>query len=268
MNTIKNFFTWIFQWILIGTVVIFIGWVYATYFNDDKSTHKTSISEEKKLIEVEKTYWENGNIKSETTYKKKYKAGWKKITTILVPHGIAKDYYENGVLAKEDPYVDGNRTGVLKSYAEDGHLDLSIEYRNGKKEGKVTYYNKDGTVLDIEYYKNDEKVEAPSSETKSLKDLYKDMPYSKARKIVLGAGWREYGTDAKDLTGQEKELYFNNGWREVKSCAFSAGTPCRYEFIKNQKKLVLLTMGECLNEEGEKCDLTMTKWFFEKNIKK
>jgi hypothetical protein len=263
MNTIKRFFRWILQWIILGTIMIFVGWVYITFISDDTTTTKTSVSKDAKLVEVEKTYWDNGNIKSVTTYKKSYKVGWKKVKTTLIPHGLSKDYYENGVLKKEDPYVDGNRTGVLKFYTEDGHLEISIEYLNNKKNGKTIYYDKDGTTLGIEYYKNGEQIEAPLSSVKSLKDLHEDMPYSEARKIILALGWKEHGSDLKDLMGQGKSLYLENGWKEVDSCAFSAGSPCRYEFIKNQKILVLFTMGECLNEEGEKCDLRMTKWFFE-----
>jgi len=65
------------------------------------------------------------------------------------------------------------------------------------------------------------------------------------------------------LFGQGKVLYVDNNWTEVMVCAMSAGSPCRYEFTKNQKKLVLITLGECFNEEGEMCELTMTQWFFE-----
>jgi hypothetical protein len=131
---------------------------------------------------------------------------------------------------------------------------------NNKREGKTIFYKKDGTVSMTIFYKNDVEV---VENKKGLDALSEDMPYAEARKIILASGWKEHGSDAKELIGQEKILYFDNGWREVRSCAFSAGSPCRYEFIKNQKILVLLTMGECLNEEGEMCELTMTKWFFE-----
>jgi antitoxin component YwqK of YwqJK toxin-antitoxin module len=44
---------------------------------------------------------ENGNLKSEVSYKKSYGLGWKKVKTTLIPHGIAKEYYENGRLKKK-----------------------------------------------------------------------------------------------------------------------------------------------------------------------
>lgn len=267
MNKIKNFLQWILSWLMFGLIVLVLGWGYSTFIDDKKTTNKTAISEDDKLIEIEKTYWDNGKIKSEITYKKFYKAGWKKVKTTLIPHGIAKDYYESGVLQKEDPYVEGNRTGILKLYTEDGKIELEVTYLNNLKNGKMTYYDTDGTVLEIEYYKNDKKIvkvlEQDNSQLNSLDDLRADMPYSEARKIVVASGWIPHGSDVNDLMGQEKMLYVENAWTEVSSCAMSAGSPCRYEFMKNQKLLVLITMGECLNEEGEMCELTMTQWFFE-----
>jgi len=260
MNTIKNFFTWIFQWIMFGLILLALGWAYSTFIDDDKTTKKTAISKDDKLIEVEKTYWDNGNLKSETTYKKSYKVGWKKVKTTLIPHGVAKDYYESGVLKKEDPYVEGNRTGLVKLYLEDGSLEISSEYVNNKREGKTTFYEKDGSVSMTIFYKNDLEV---VEKKKGLDALYEDMPYSEARKVLLNAGWKGDDSEDKDLFGQGKVLYVDNNWTEVMVCAMSAGSPCRYEFTKNQKKLVLITLGECFNEEGEMCELTMTQWFFE-----
>ncbi|HIP27255.1 MAG TPA: hypothetical protein EYG80_06335 [Flavobacteriaceae bacterium] len=260
MNAIKNFFSWILGWLMFGLILLVLGWAYSTFIDDDKTTKKTAISKDDKLIEIEKTYWDNGNLKSETTYKKSYKAGWKKVKTTLIPHGVAKDYYESGVLKKEDPYVEGNRTGLVQLYLEDGSLEISSEYVNNKREGTTTFYEKDGSVFMTILYKNDVEV---VEKKKGLDALYEDMPYAEARKIVLAEGWVADGLDFEELTGQEKTLYIDNGWTEISSCAFSAGSPCRYEFTKNQKKLVLITLGECFNEEGEMCELTMTQWFFE-----
>lgn len=72
--------------------------------------------------------------------------------------------------------------------------------------------------------------------SKGLENLRVDMSYSEARKIVLDARWQRHGSAIKDLWGQAKQLYFDNGWREVQTCAMSAGSPCCYEFRDiNQK---------------------------------
>ena len=64
--------------------------------------------------------------------------------TKLKPHGIAKDYYESGVLKKEDPYVDGERTGMMKFYDENGSIEMSAEFNNSKQDGQTMYYYNDG----------------------------------------------------------------------------------------------------------------------------
>ena len=147
MNIIKNFFTWIFQWIMFGLILLALGWGYSTFIDDDKTTKKTAISKDDKLIEVEKTYWDNGNLKSETTYKKSYKVGWKKVKTMLIPHGVAKDYYESGVLKKEDPYVEGNRTGLVKLYLEDGSLKVHQNMLTINERVKQLFMRKMGVFL-------------------------------------------------------------------------------------------------------------------------
>ena len=43
-------------------------------------------------------------------------------------HGSYKTYYENGNLKEETTYVDGVKTGTSKKYNEDGSLAKEIEY--------------------------------------------------------------------------------------------------------------------------------------------
>ncbi len=169
MNVIKRFFEWIMGWVIMGVIVLAIGWGISTFggnsddSNTTKPTKETSFSKDEKLIEVRKEYWDNGNLKSEAVYKKHYGLGWKKVKTTLIPHGISKEYYESGVLKKEDPYVEGERTGLVKFYREDGSLEVSYAFKNSIQEGETTYYYSDGTVMDVEYYKDGNKTEAPVS---------------------------------------------------------------------------------------------------------
>ena len=106
----------------------------------------------------------------------------------------------------------------------------------------------------------------------SLKELREGMAYSKAREIIFNAGWQSHGARWSDISkeGQDHILYYNNGWREVVFCAGTGMSPCRYEFRNiNQKKLVVITEGECLNsndepaKDRETCELNVSKWFFE-----
>ncbi|MEA1953570.1 MAG: hypothetical protein U9O24_04210 [Campylobacterota bacterium] len=159
MNAIKSFFEWIMGWVMMGVIVLTLGWGISFFSGDsDESnvtkTKETTISKDEKLIEIRKEYWDNGNLKSETPYKKSYGLGYKKVKTTLIPHGIAKEYYESGVLRKEDPYVEGERTGLVKFYREDGSLEVSYAFINSIQDGETTYYYSDGTVMDVEYYKD------------------------------------------------------------------------------------------------------------------
>jgi antitoxin component YwqK of YwqJK toxin-antitoxin module len=164
MNLIKSFFNWIMGWIVMGVIILVVGFGIKTFSgssdnNTSRPTKETTVSKDEKLIEIRKEYWENGNLKSEVPYRKHYGLGWKKVKTTLIPHGIAKSYYENGVLKKEDPYVDGERTGTLKIYDEEGHIKADIEYRNNKQDGPETWYYSDGSVMDVTYYKDGNKTE-------------------------------------------------------------------------------------------------------------
>ncbi len=105
----------------------------------------------------------------------------------------------------------------------------------------------------------------------SLKGLRQEMKYSEAREILLNAGWQGNNTRWQDIpqSGQTNILYYNNGWREVVGCAGTGTAPCRYEFHNiHEKKLVVITEGECLNsndepaEKDETCELYVSSWFF------
>ena len=46
--------------------------------------------------------------------------------------GLYKDYYENGVLKKEEFYKNGKLEGVVKGYHRDGDLKFETSYSNGQ----------------------------------------------------------------------------------------------------------------------------------------
>ena len=45
---------------------------------------------------------------------------------------IQTEYYENGNLNRETPFVNGKRHGVAKGYYENGNLIKEILYENGE----------------------------------------------------------------------------------------------------------------------------------------
>ncbi len=78
MNLIKRFFEWIMGWVIMGVIVLALGFGISTFGggnsdeNTTKPTKETTLSKDEKLIEVRKEYWDNGNLKSEAVYKKHY----------------------------------------------------------------------------------------------------------------------------------------------------------------------------------------------------
>jgi len=166
---IKNFIRWISGWLLFGGLILGGIYISNTFSKDSNTTstknirptNQTTLDKDDKLIEIRKAYWKNGNLKSETPYKKHYGIGYKKLKTTLTPHGISKEYYEDGTLKIEDPYIDGERTGELKFYDNNGTLEAVVTYKDSKKHGEKVFYYSDGTVMDTEYYRNGVKVATP-----------------------------------------------------------------------------------------------------------
>jgi hypothetical protein len=107
----------------------------------------------------------------------------------------------------------------------------------------------------------------PAPDISGLKILNQNMMYSEARKIILDAGWQGKNTRWQDVDeySQAKTLYFDNGWREVQSCTGAGTALCRFEFYDiHENTLVVITEGECYAEnEGQKCDLGISRWLLE-----
>lgn len=70
--------------------------------------------------EIKKTYYDTGELESETPYKNNQK------------HGVAKIYYKNGAVKSEIPYKNNQIDGNAKKYYEKGVLEIEASFRNGK----------------------------------------------------------------------------------------------------------------------------------------
>ena len=115
-------------------------------------------------------------------------------------------------------------------------------------------------------------ISSAQTQTYDLKALRQGMKYSEARQIILNAGWQGTRTRWQDISesGQVNDIYYNNKWEEVIDCAGTGTSPCRFEFKDiNQKTLVVITEGECLNSKGEEAkeneifDISVSQWFLE-----
>lgn len=84
---------------------------------------------------IKKTYYANGNIKSETSYKNGEL------------YGIAKIYFKNGKLKSETHYRGDEIHGVVKHYFSNGKLKAETPYIHDTIHGSENYYYKNGKHL-------------------------------------------------------------------------------------------------------------------------
>lgn len=85
-------------------------------------------------------YWPNGSVKSEEPYLDGKK------------EGIASYYHENGQLYGKIPWKNGEKHGSYKLYREDGSLDQELNYKNDKLHGKAKWYDHSNKLLQTYEY--------------------------------------------------------------------------------------------------------------------
>lgn len=112
------------------------------YFSKDKEIKLLSEMYSKgKLNGPQKTYYENGKLKSIVYYKNdridgivEYDKSGKLLHKSIFENGSGdwKLYWSNGKVSEEGKYVSGRKDGVWKKYREDGSLDTILKYDNGR----------------------------------------------------------------------------------------------------------------------------------------
>ena len=112
------------------------------YFSKDKEVKLLSEMYSKgKLNGPQKTYYENGKLKSIVYYKNdridgivEYDKSGKLLHKSIFENGSGdwKLYWSNGKVSEEGKYVSGRKDGVWKKYREDGSLDTILKYDNGR----------------------------------------------------------------------------------------------------------------------------------------
>ena len=105
--------------------------------------HSETLVNEKK-IGIERDYWIDGTtIINETEY---FEDTTKK---------IERTYYQNGHLKSEIILVNNIINGICKKYYETGVLQDEVNFTDGKFNGKRTYYYPNGKEWIVTEYKND-----------------------------------------------------------------------------------------------------------------
>jgi hypothetical protein len=104
-----------------------------TYFKNGKVNTELSYKDGEK-DGVGRIYYINGNVNQEVTYKKGKR------------DGLAKRFYENGKLYQETQYVDDKMEGYRKKYDEEGKLLAEETYRDDSPCMGLKEYNSDGSL--------------------------------------------------------------------------------------------------------------------------
>jgi antitoxin component YwqK of YwqJK toxin-antitoxin module len=75
-----------------------------------------------------------------------------------LPVGIQRDYFKDGTLNVEIPYVNGKINGILKRYDTTGKVGTEETYSNDKLNGAYIEYCCGGKIKDELFYVNDEQT--------------------------------------------------------------------------------------------------------------
>ncbi len=59
--------------------------------------------------------------------------------------GIAKEYYESGLLKREGNFKDGKLHGIMRDYYTSGEINYVDTYKNGQKTNRKMY-DKEGNL--------------------------------------------------------------------------------------------------------------------------
>jgi len=182
-----------------------------------------------------KTYYQNGQVKSDENYKNGIKVG------------ICKYYYENGKLQFEEKFNDsGEPDGMFNSYLNNGQLESSYTYRNGERHGLFKEYNENGslreegkyeygrrihysqqnieeqTTLDNNIYKNVNEISQPKGEEMDLEQKLLRNEISHEEYLAL-----KHKSSSSDK---------NNAKNEIVMPQFKGGKTALMNYIGNNLK--------------------------------
>ncbi len=162
---------------------------------------------------------------------------------------------------KNSPYTKALVTEINKpgKSIEAVFKDTAKIVKKVTKENQIPWFS--SSITNDFYFIEKKSEKINKTDISCLNDLHKNMKYSQARDILLSAGFQGCFTKYQDISGKlEKEIYFGNGWYEIKACAVTDRSPCRFEFedIKGNRVFVV-TEGGCI-ANGQICDLNVVSW--------
>ena len=96
-----------------------------------------------KIEGIDRTYYTNGYVQSELTYRKGTLQG-----------EFIYYFEENGKIKQRGTYVDGKMEGILLTFYADSVLKENVMYVNNYTEGAFTEYNPDGSLSAEGYLKS------------------------------------------------------------------------------------------------------------------
>ena len=201
-------------------------------------------------VEVRKTYYDSGELKSTENYvddvrqgesKFYYDSGELKSTVNYVDgllQGEWKSYFESGELESTVNYVDGLKQGEWKSYFESGELRSTVNYVDDVRQGESKFYYDSGELASTGNYvdgllQGEYKAYFRSGKLKSTVNYVDDVRQGEY-KFYYDPG--EYGQTAN----KEKNLktpveYFNSGIKKHKNGDF-------YGAIEDYNKIIEILM--------------------------
>lgn len=90
------------------------------------------------------SYYPNGKLSSKVEFNE-----------VGLPHGLAHEFTENGILISEKRYEDGRLQGISKLYYSSGKIMTEWGNKYDKREGIAIGYYENGNIKDKGYYKSD-----------------------------------------------------------------------------------------------------------------
>lgn len=93
------------------------------------------------------TYYEDGSVQSRTPLNEAGEF-----------EGLGQEFYRDGKVAAEVPYLAGKVNGIVKEYYPEGHLKLQHSFIHGKKHGRMYLFRPDGTLQMTAWMQGDSTV--------------------------------------------------------------------------------------------------------------
>lgn len=101
-------------------------------------TRQSSIDD---TVKIRKTYFQNGNLKTEQQFKDD-----------SIQHGFYRRYYKNTQLEIEIYYQNNKKHGKTSEYYENGKLKHTEYFKNGMANGKAKWYSMEGKLMEESFF--------------------------------------------------------------------------------------------------------------------